>query len=45
MFLNFSFKMTTSSTNVARTAASTSKLGKISNNQELGLYMKITFDF
>ena len=33
MFLNPSFKMTTSSANVA-------KLAKISNHQDLGLYMK-----
>ena len=47
MFLNRSFKMTTSFANVARTTASTSKfiyiLGKISNHQELDLYMKNNF--
>ena len=45
MLLNPSFKMTTSFANIARTTASTSKfiLGKISNHQELSLYMKNNF--
>ena len=43
MFLNPSFKATTSFGNIARTTANTQKiyiLGKISNHQELDLYMK-----
>ena len=46
MFLSPSFKMTTSFANIARTTGSTSKfifLGKISNHQEWGLYMKNNF--
>ena len=43
VFLNLSFKMTTSFANVARTTANTKQiyiLGKISNYQQLGLDMK-----
>ena len=43
MFLNPSFKMTTSLPSIARATASTSKLGKISNHQELDLHMKNIF--
>ena len=47
MFLNPSFKMTTSFVNIARTAASTSKciLGKVSNHQKLYIYIKNVFNF
>ena len=52
MFLNPTFKMTTSFANIATTTASKSKfifnpnpniLGKISNHQEFGFYMKNNF--
>ena len=46
MFLNPSLKMMANFTNEARTTSSTSILyilGKISNHQELGLYMKNNF--
>ena len=44
MFLNPTFKMTTNFANVARTTASTIyRLGRISNHQELGLYIKNSF--
>ena len=48
MLLNPSFKVTTSFANIARTTANTKKiyiLGKISNHQELDLYMKNNFYF
>ena len=46
MFLNPSFKMTASFANVARTTAQVNYiLGKISNHQELGLYMKKKINF
>ena len=44
MFLNPNFKMTTSFANIARTTE-IYILGKISNHQELGLYMKIVLNF
>ena len=45
MFLNTNVKTTTSFANEARTAAGTNKCKsrKISNHQELGLYMKNNF--
>ena len=43
MFLYSSFKIMTSFTNVARTTARTDFREKISDHQELGLYMKNDF--
>ena len=43
MFLSSSLKIMTSFTNVARTTASKDFSKKISDNQELGLYMKNDF--
>ena len=45
MFVNPSFKMRTSFANIARSTASKDILGKISNHQELGLCMKVIFNF
>ena len=43
IFLNPSFKMTTTFTNVARTTANTNKFICQEMSQEMGLYMKHSF--